>query len=58
MAIGTTLPDGSPRPWPHTGWETIDSSLERIAVPGGWLYRSRVHTDQAPIVFVPVEEAR
>lgn len=56
MALGTVTPSGSIEPAPRGEWQTINSTLERIAVPGGWIYRSRLHTDHAPIVFVRIEE--
>jgi hypothetical protein len=53
MPLGRTSPDGSIAALPPGDWEKINATLERIAVPGGWLYRSRLHSNHAPMAFVP-----
>jgi hypothetical protein len=57
MALGTVKPDGSIEPLPRGDWRTINATLERIAVPGGWLYRSRHNPTDCPMTFVPSGDA-
>ena len=57
MAIGRVF-GGRIESIPAGKWETVNATLERIPVPGGWLYRSRLTTGCAPIAYVPDPEVR
>jgi hypothetical protein len=37
-------------------WETVAGSTQRLRVPGGWLYGTRVHDAVYGATFVPVPE--
>jgi len=50
MALASVDASGRITNLPRGDWETINSTLERIAVPGGWLYR--LHAEGNAMVFV------
>jgi hypothetical protein len=50
---GTPQPDGTSSATFANGWQTVNPSLEAIAVPGGWIYRCRRNPQSTAMIFVP-----
>lgn len=42
------------KPQPPELWENVANLLQRVKVPGGWLYRTTDYSEGAPaLAFVP-----
>lgn len=37
----------------ETDWESVDETLERLKVPGGWLVRTYMNNNGVSITFYP-----